>query len=90
MKTNSVGQSSFGQFRLAGVFVVCRKDTLLDVLTSFTEFLDLLKFIKTWNLTKVGSSNFQPVMFGTDLFRGRKLPRHIKRRAAHDFGSHVP
>ena len=39
---------------------------------------------------EVGSTNFQPVMFDMDLFGGKKVPRHIKRRAALDFGSHVP
>ena len=39
---------------------------------------------------EVGSTKFQPVMFDMDLFGGKKVPRHIKRRAAHDFGSHVP
>ena len=29
-------------------------------------------------------------MFDMDLFGGKKVPRHIKRRAADDFGSHVP
>ena len=38
----------------------------------------------------VGSTNFQPVMFDMDLFGGKKVPRDIKRRAALDFGSHVP
>ena len=34
---------------------------------------------------EVGSTKFQPVMFDMDLFGGKKVPRHIKRRTALDF-----
>ena len=39
---------------------------------------------------EVGCTKFQPVMFDMDLFGSKKVPRHIKKRTALDFGSHVP
>ena len=69
-----------------------RNNTALKFWTSFT----CRWFHIFWNQKRrgispeVGSTKFQPVMFDIDLFGGKKVPRHIKRRTALDFGSHVP
>ena len=67
-----------------------RNNTSLKCWTSFKWFLDFLKSKKTRNLTRSWLHQVSARMFDMDLFGGKKVPRHIKRRTALDFGSHVP